>query len=251
MAGNTASSQSATEERPAVNLDGRRVVIVGLGGIGSWLAHLVTTYLASLRGQTIELLLVDGDTFEDRNRERMEIPEMGNKAEVICDALTELHGRRRFYIRPLPEFVDTENVAEIIEENDIVLACVDNHATRKIIGDHCRTLNNMSLISGGNDGVEEGTAGTYGNVQIYRRVDSTDHNPHLSKFHPEIADPNDEVPGPSCADLAATTAPQIVFTNHFAATAMGAAFYGLLSSDVQFDELCFDVLEGRAVPRKF
>ena len=73
--------------------------------------------------------------------------------------------------------------------------------------------------------------------------------PSLTAFHPEIEHPADEVPGPSCADLAATTAPQIVFTNFFAAAAMGSAFYQLLQATLPASESCFDILEGLWVPQ--
>jgi len=34
-------------------------------------------------------------------------------------------------------------------KEDLVLLAVDNHATRKLVSDHCARLDNVCLISGG------------------------------------------------------------------------------------------------------
>ena len=230
------------------------VVVVGLGGIGAFFSRLITMYLAALDDLSIRILLVDGDAYEDRNRSRVEIPEYGNKAEVVCGTLQEAFGRPGLAIRPIDAFVDTENVAEIIGERDVVFACVDNHATRKVLSDHVSTLDDILLISAGNDGVEGNLHGTYGNVQVYQRRGGVELHPPLTRFHPEIAEPEDQVPGPSCADLAATTAPQIIFTNFFAAAAMGSTLFSILSAragGVVPDETCFDIVEARMTPLHF
>ncbi|MFQ5654500.1 MAG: ThiF family adenylyltransferase [Planctomycetota bacterium] len=229
----------------------RRIVIVGIGGIGSFLAPLLVLFLSSLRGVRVHVSLVDGDTYEERNRERMDVPELGNKAEVLSSRLSARHGRPRLYIRPVDRYVTEENVAEVIQEHDIVFSCVDNHATRKILSERCAQLDDVILISGGNDGVEEGSSGTYGNVQIFQRRGGEELNPPLTRFHPEIENPADEVPGLSCEDLASTTVPQIVFTNFFAAAVMGAAFHRILGASTAreiYDEACFDIAEGRMLP---
>ncbi len=234
-----------------VNLVGRgRLVIVGLGGIGSFLARLVTLFAASLGDVAIRVVLIDGDSFEERNAARMEVPDLDNKAALVCSLLNCSFGRPRLSIRPVESYLDVDNVEELIRERDIVFSCVDNHATRKLIGERCERLDDVVLISGGNDGVEAGQRGTYGNVQVYVRREGRELNPSITRFHPEIREPEDEVPGPSCADLAATTAPQIVFTNFLAAAVMGAAFHRLLTSEpgaAMWDEACFELFEARVL----
>lgn len=232
-------------------LEHGRIVIVGLGGIGSFLARLVTLFVSSLSDLRARILLVDGDTYEERNRERMEVPRLENKAAVLCDTLNAAFGRPKLFIRPVEDYVSQANVEELIQEEDTVFSCVDNHATRKLLSERCAKLQNVVLISGGNDGVENGQRGTRGNVQLYVRRDGRDQTASLTRYHPEIREPEDEVPGPSCSDLQATTAPQIVFTNFFAAGAMGAAFHRLLWSGLEgemYDEACFDIFEARLLP---
>jgi len=232
-----------------------RVVIVGLGGIGSHLCRLVTMFNSSLKDTNVDMLLIDGDNFEERNRERMEVISLGNKAELVAGEMTRVFGRPGLFIDHAPVYLDEENVGDLLQEGDIILSCVDNHATRKIISDHCTTLRDVALISGGNDGVDDEANGAYGNVQVYVRRDDIPESAALTDFHPEIQEPDDEVPGPSCVDLAETTAPQIVFTNFFAAAVMGNAYYRLLRADegageawTYYDEACFDILQARLEP---
>ncbi|MBI4584940.1 MAG: ThiF family adenylyltransferase [Planctomycetes bacterium] len=231
-----------------------RVIVAGLGGIGSILAPNLTLFLASLRRLPIRIQLIDGDKYEERNRERMEVPAFENKAVALCRQLTEKFGRPKLYIRPVAQYVNVENASDLIQEHDVVFACFDRHSSRKVLSDRCAELENIILISGGNDGVEEGWRGTYGNIQIFRRHVGAELNPPLTRFHPEIQKPADQVPVESCADLAGSSAPQILFANLAAACAMCCAFYRILSDEGKeriFDEICFDIYEGRFVPQVF
>jgi molybdopterin/thiamine biosynthesis adenylyltransferase len=214
----------------------------------------VVRFVSALREVKAHIDLIDGDEFEERNRERMDVPEFGNKAAVIAEGLLDMYRRPGLVLRGVERYLDESNVMEWLGEGDIVLLCVDNHATRKIVADRCASLDDVLLISGGNDGVEGEERGTYGNVQVYRRDGGVERNPPLDRFHPEIADPAEHVPGPSCVDLAATAAPQIGFTNLMAAAAVGAAFYRELLVDspaARYDESCFDVEEALWRPLRF
>lgn len=242
--------KSGPSLRTALLTDGR-VIVIGLGGIGSIVCVYLTMFLASRGELPVRLVLVDGDHFEERNRERMDVPELGNKAVAWCRQLAAKFGRPGLAIRPVDAFVREENVAEIIKEKDLVLACLDNFASRKVLSERCQELRDVVLISGGNDGVEDGERGTYGNIQVFCRRGGVARNPSLAALHPEIQHPADEVPDLHCADLAATTAPQILFTNLAAASAMLNAFYRLLRDGVteaMYDEVSFDIIEARAVP---
>jgi len=230
------------------------VVVAGLGGIGSILATYLVLFLASLKDHRIRLLLVDGDSFEERNRERMEVAELGNKADVLCGVLGEKFGRPGLIIRPVDRYISKENAGELLLEKDLIFACLDNHATRKILSQRCEELENVVLISGGNDGVEGKLRGTYGNVQVLVRENGSSRTAPLTRFHPEILHPADKPPTESCMELSSGSAPQILFTNLAAASAMCNALYRLLRADPKeplYDEVCFDILEARMVPQLF
>ncbi len=171
-----------------------RIVVIGLGGIGSILARYLVLFLASLP-EEFRVLLVDGDAFESSNTYRMDVPAYDNKAVAMTAEIGQRFGREGLVIRSKSQYLNPENKADLIREGDFVLLCVDNHATRKLASDRLGELQNGVLISAGNDGVGEGERGTYGNVQIYARQNGQIvAGAPLDYFHPEIANPEDVSP---------------------------------------------------------
>lgn len=229
-----------------------RVVFIGLGGVGKYVSQTAATFLAGLQGAMPEketnLLLVDGDAFSFSNTYRMDVPEFGNKAEAIGKGLLQSFDVPGFSVRWKPEYVSSENIEEIIQSGDCVFLAVDNHATRKLVSEHCQTLRDVVLISGGNDGVEDGMRGTYGNVQVYMREEWDDLTAPLTQFHPEIADPQDKAPTEmDCLELAASGVPQLTVVNQMVAAAMASSLMRLLmpvEGERMWDEISLDVIEG-------
>jgi hypothetical protein len=130
---------------------------------------------------------------------------------------------------------------------------VDNNATRKLVNDHCAGLDDICLISGGNDGIgpdSGGTTrrGTYGSVQILLRRHGTSVTPDLARHHPEIRDPADRHPADlSCTELAASV-PQILFANVAVASAMLNTLWLHLCGALHYGELALDVADGLMRP---
>ncbi len=229
--------------------DNISVKVIGLGGVGSIAARYGAIFLAALDCPS-RLVLVDGDAFEPRNSERMLFSNTGNKAITVRDDLLPRFTHSRLSLVAIPEYVTESNVGRLIQENDIVLLAVDNHATRKLVASHCAGhLNNVVLISGGNDGIEElpdgrRRRGTYGNCQVHIRRDGRDVSPSLMRYHPEIENPADKLPtDQSCSDLMMHV-PQILFTNLAVASAMLSALWLHLSDSLRYGEVAFDIAEG-------
>ena len=135
-----------------------------------------------------------------------------------------------------------------------VILAVDNHATRKLVSDFCASeLENICLISGGNDGVEktgEGKfkLGTFGNTQIFIRQNGKDITPSLTSFHAEIENPADHLPSdPDCFSQIAST-PQILFANLMAASAMLNSLWLHLCQSLHYSEVVFDIGEALMRP---
>jgi molybdopterin/thiamine biosynthesis adenylyltransferase len=228
------------------------VKLIGLGGVGSIVARYGALFLASM-GVEARLVLIDGDTFEASNSTRVFFGAFGNKAAVAHDELLHRFAETNLSLLAIEEYVTPDNIGRLIQEGDLVLLAVDNHATRKLINDHCGRLRDVCLISGGNDGVERdqnGGArhGTYGNVQIYLRRDGQDDTQPLTHHHPEIQQPTDRLPSDrSCTELLASV-PQILFTNLAVASAILNAFWLHLCGALHYTELCFDIGEGLMRP---
>jgi molybdopterin/thiamine biosynthesis adenylyltransferase len=225
----------------------RSIRVIGCGGIGGHLAPNLCRFLHAGR-DGVHVTLVDGDTFEERNRTRMRITGLGNKALVLARDLAAEFGDV-LTIEPVPEYVTRKNVDGIIQTGDLVFLAVDNHRTRHLVDLHCATLPDIALISGGNDGVEAGARGTFGNVQLVHRRGGRPLTNTLGRFHPEIREPDDRSPAElGCTELAAAGAPQLLFTNFAVASAMLNTFYGWLQQEVAYEEVYLDILRNRVLP---
>jgi len=209
------------------------ITIIGLGGIGSILCEKVSRFLNFNKDVETELTLIDGDSFEHKNLERQDFISFGNKAQSKKKEL--LLKFKRIQIYALNQYIDEDTVSDLIHDRDIVLLAVDNHKTRMIVSDHCKTLNNVILISGGNEYVD-------GNVQLYIRKGGEDLTPDLCTYHPEIRTPEDKLPEEmSCKELA-NSDPQLYFTNLTVATIMCWMFYNaVIKDEYTKSEVYFDM----------
>lgn len=217
-----------------------KVAVVGLGGIGTALLYPLARYLAH---DTVvhSILLVDGDSYEKKNLSRQDIDEECltlNKAKATMNRANDLFDRMEF--RHVSEYVNRKNIDSILKGYDTILLCVDNHATRNIVQRWCETMDDIVLISGGNELTD-------GNIQVYLRRGGKDVTPKIYDYHPEIKNPADTTPDEmSCEELAENGSEQIIFTNLMAAVLMLNAFYALMKGEVKYTEVYFDILANKA-----
>ena len=223
-----------------------KIVVIGLGGIGSFLALVLCRYL-NFTNHCKKIALVDGDRYGRDNFVRQNISaleETKNKAEAQSVYLRSLFNT--LTIVPVPEFVTEKNVAEIITDKSVVFLAVDNHATRKIVSERCQRLQDVVLISGGNEISD-------GNIQVYIKKNGRSRNPPIERFHPEIAQPRDKNPAElSCEELTRLSgSEQIIFTNLTVACLMLNAFYTIVAEKpLRYAEVYFDIERNKALPRQ-
>ena len=205
---------------------------IGIGGIGCALLPFLCRYL-QYSGERARLTLIDGDRFERANAPRQAFGRLGNKAEVKARELAEEF--EALSVRAIPEYVTAPNIPHLIIEGDVVFLMVDNHASRRLVDEHAAKLGDLTLISGGNDYED-------GNIQVYLRRAGRDLTPSLSRYHPEIAAPQDRHPAElSCEELMAAGAPQLLFTNLMVASLMLNAFYTLGRELPAYSEVYLDI----------
>jgi predicted ThiF/HesA family dinucleotide-utilizing enzyme len=228
------------------------VKLIGLGGVGGVVARYLPVFLSSLN-QSLRLVYIDGDNFEPSNATRMLFSSFGNKAAVIIKDLREHFAETDLSLLAVGEYVTKDNIERLIQDSDIVLLAVDNHATRKLISNFCSGLKNIVLISGGNDGIGKDSAGkqlngTYGNCQVYVRHDGEDHSPSLIRYHNEIADPKDLAPTDKGCTEMLSSVPQILFTNIMTAASILNTFWLYVCDALPYSELAFDISKGLMRP---
>jgi len=209
------------------------ISIIGLGGIGSVLSNTLSRYIDS-KQTPVTINLIDGDRYEAKNLERQEFTSFGNKATVKSRELSEKF--RNINFRDYPTFVDNITAPEIIKENSMIFVAVDNHKTRKLVSDYAKKLNDIIIISGGNELTD-------GNIQIYIKKGGVELTPNLTDYHPEIENAEDKSPNEMSCEELSKSAPQLFFTNFMVAAHMCSAFYNIIEkNNYKISEVYFDLL---------
>ena len=219
-----------------------KIKVIGSGGIGTallpTLSRLVNFGSVEYDFDGAEVDVIDGDIFEESNRPRQQFRDRGNKADTTVKPLEDEFPNVEFRSRPV--YITEGNIELLIKEGDLVFLCVDNHATRLLLSKHCEKLENVTLLSGGNELVD-------GNVQVFRRIDGENYTMSLTELHPEILEPDDENPGDKeeekeegCIEMV-ESAPQLLVTNFMVAALMLEAFHHYLMDTLDYDEMFFDM----------
>lgn len=193
----------------------------------------------------IALTIIDGDTYESKNRDRQVFDEIGNKARVSIEMLKRVPDFSRLILKAKEEYITDDSAEYLLEEGDIIFLCVDNHKTRNLVSRFCEDFGNVVLISGGNEYID-------GNVQVFIRKEGKNLTlPLGNRYHPEIESPEDKSPYEMSCEELAHSVPQLVIMNNAIAATMLDVFYAYTQGRVNFDEVYVDILSNncRAVRR--
>jgi hypothetical protein len=230
----------AEEATTAEDTEPLTFVIVGVGGIGTALADDACKMLEYKRPGSY-MILVDGDTFEEKNKERQNFGEMGNKAEVKAKELTKKFSATtvlplaKWVVDEMPDIETDEKeededpdpttsdsnktkilVSDLLDEDQVVFAVVDNFKARAIICTEAENYENIDVFMGGNDD------GLYGSLYHFQRRGGKNITAPPRQWHPELDDPPDRNPGDlSCEERAKIEGgTQLVATNRMVASLM-------------------------------
>jgi adenylyltransferase/sulfurtransferase len=130
-------------------LKNARVVVVGLGGLGT-----VSALYLSLAGVG-KLTLVDQDTVEINNLHRQVLYSLSDlrypKVEAAERRIKQINPE--VTVNAVPENLRSENVASIVADADCVVDGLDNMQTRYLLNKHCADRQ-LPFIFGGAIGME-------------------------------------------------------------------------------------------------
>ena len=115
-------------------LKGKRILIVGCGGLGGHIVdQLARIGIGFLR-------VVDGDAFEESNLNRQllsQVPLLGaSKAKAAADHVRRVNPD--VAVEAVDAFLTEENAARLISGCDIVMDALDNISSRRILAGACR-----------------------------------------------------------------------------------------------------------------
>lgn len=186
-----------------------RFVVVGVGGM--WLTPRLLAFYAGHHVPSARIVIVDGKTYKPRHADHECFDSLGNKARVQAEWLRREFPQLSFeavkaFIGP-ERTDDTEPIAAVIREGDVVFLQVDNDRTKHFVDAHCQGLEDIALISGGTD--DEVLR-----VQVLLRRGGRNVTPALSAYCPEILTPRDELPKLPCPGLHEESDPNATVVQH-------------------------------------
>lgn len=211
----------------------KRIVVIGCGGTGSILIPQLARFIASTKKFGGKLILADGDNYEASNADRQSFNPafLGkNKAEyqalVVSSLLPEFSNNIEF----MPKYLSKSDIESLIEDDCVVINCVDNNACRKFVEDKCLTLEDVIHICCGNDLRS-------GQVQIMMRTQGAQITPSIYKESPIFNSDNDDRSVMTCEQMAELPGGgQLICANMQAATMALNYFMQVTSESKIFDE---------------
>jgi hypothetical protein len=157
----------------------QHVVVIGCGGIGSWLLGPLLRLL-NARQFAGEIHLWDGDRYSLANQGRQEFGQswLGrNKADSQAEGYRMQYPALR--IVAYGEYVTEENAALAVPEYGLVFVAVDNHPARALVARTASALRDVCVVTAGNEKLD-------GNVHLLLRRAGRDLTMPLLDRHPEI-----------------------------------------------------------------
>lgn len=124
-------------EEGQARLAAAKVLIVGVGGLGSPIA----LYLAGAGVGTIGLVDNDVVSLSNLQRQVLYVEEEVGDLKAVCASMRLAALNREIVINAYPARLTVQNAHELIGQYDIVVDGCDNFSTRYIIDDACATLN--------------------------------------------------------------------------------------------------------------
>lgn len=112
----------------------RRIIIVGVGALGSHTALLLRNlHMQKLQGEILKLAVIDFDRIEHKNTLAQLHAKSGigkNKAQSLQQTLSFLFGVQ---VDAVPHKLTSDNVKVLLKDAALVVDCVDNAPTRRLI----------------------------------------------------------------------------------------------------------------------
>jgi PRTRC genetic system ThiF family protein len=132
------------------------ILVLGCGGTGAYVVGHLARFIAVLNSgddrprRGFRLILADGDKVERKNLERQHFVERDldtNKAEALAARYSAAFGLE---IQAIPSYLENADAIRQLEA-DMVIGCVDNNASRKVVGEWASSGDDKFWIDAGNE----------------------------------------------------------------------------------------------------
>lgn len=239
------------------------IVQIGTGGTGGYVVQHVSQMLSTLNREHV-YILADPDVIESKNlgNQLFLEEEVGlNKADVLAERYSHSFGLNLWsnsekYIETIDDLKNLFQIdyAPALDTSNrylpILIGCVDNNYSRKIMNDFFQCVPTLIYIDAGNESVEVpvgwqttpqyqwtneekeqyANSGYSGQVVVGVKKDGKVLQNPVAGVYPDILEDNDSIAPSelSCAELSSSE-PQRIITNKFASLAVVNALQEIIS----------------------
>ena len=208
------------------------IIVVGCGGTGSQLLPLLCQLLSNLSNRKrVTLTLADGDDFEYKNciNQKCLPDEVGmNKAEALAERLGFIYEDLK--IKFIDDYIRTaKQLNSVFKKYDlnIIVSCVDNNSTRKLLNDYFNMTVNWGekliyIDSGNGDKDRVGQV-----ITGYTEGKNVLSKPAAAYF-PEIMDDDEDLSKMQSCTRVSSEHPQNIATNVMAASIVFSVLTNIL-----------------------
>lgn len=228
-----------------INVKNPHIYLVGAGGTGGFLLEKLTRLFANFT-HPVTIEVIDGDTVEGKNlkRQNFTFDDLDHKkAQVLCDRLAQLVPHAPKLVSKPDYLTDNSLLTDIAlldeDETPIIVDCVDNTATRRLINDSVKALGGeipvIVLNSGNNE--QGGQIVAWSNKPVTNKTLTGEKEISLKsmlELFPEtniIKDDHDENPGlvSICAEESESK-PQTMMANVFNSDILASLIFTLATN---------------------
>lgn len=208
------------------------IVIIGCGATGSQLIPFVTQLCNNNKKRIRKIVFVDGDLFDKKNLQNQKCVESDvdvNKARVLSERYKFIYPD--LDIAYYDDYIKSwETINDMVEYDTILVGCVDNNRTRKIL---CEYFNKHSkdkliYIDTGN-----GTDDRIGQIVIGYKDDEEVILDCVGGAFPKIYNSNEDVESIGTCMRVNNDSPQNIATNIYSA----ANVFNIITNILMFDKI--------------
>jgi len=218
-----------------MNFTPDKTFVIGSGGSGGHLIPALARLLAYHKNtQDSTLTVIDGDEYEEKNMTRQIVApsQVGlNKAQAMKD-FCNYQGLENVDYKA--DFISASTFIPMFRRSEapMVIACVDNDATRLAL---INAINSMPedkdfffITPGNSDGVED----VKGQTLWYGRIGGVKVGCNPALVYPNIDNPQDSIPHQGSCALHAPSRPQLIAANFMAASITLMVIQNLLDGQI-------------------
>ena len=196
-----------------------KAILIGTGGTGGLLADpLVRTLNYHPRTKDAEVLLVDGDTYEEGNVSRQQCgpAHVGQaKAAVLAERLQGVGLR----VSAISDYMNNERMRELLTgtELPLIIAAVDNQATRAMVLKRLDKRADFIFLTPGNNDNADGKGRISVDVIWWARIGNATYGMDPRITSETLKRPSDSIPEKGSCSENQASAPQLIAANALAA----------------------------------